>query len=169
MKEMRNFIVLLFFVVVLSSFVMHKFYVSVTQVDFDEKKERVEITTRIFIDDLDKALEKRIGKKIYLASDREIPEAKEIIEKYLGEKLLVKINGTTVKVQFLGSEIDNDVLICYLKVYCNQKIVTFEFQNSVLTEMFSEQQNLLHIHINDKKESFLLTREEKTALLKLKN
>ena len=44
---------------------MHKFYVSVTQIDYVAKKNRVEITSRIFIDDLNKVLEKKYNKKIH--------------------------------------------------------------------------------------------------------
>uniref|UniRef100_UPI004048236B DUF6702 family protein n=1 Tax=Flavobacterium sp. TaxID=239 RepID=UPI004048236B len=94
---------------------MHKFYVSVTQIDYVAKKNRVEITSRIFIDDLNKVLEKKYNKKIHLASNREIPEAKDLVKSYLKEKMSVSINNKPVEMQFLSTEIDNDVLICYLK------------------------------------------------------
>ena len=51
-KKLLQFIMPLFLVVLLSSFAWHKFYVSVTQIDFVPNKKRVEITSRIFIDDL---------------------------------------------------------------------------------------------------------------------
>ncbi|WP_445722782.1 DUF6702 family protein [Flavobacterium sp.] len=145
---------------------MHKFYVSVTQIDYVAKKNRVEITSRIFIDDLNKVLEKKYNKKIHLASNREIPEAKDLVKSYLKEKMSVSINNKPVEMQFLSTEIDNDVLICYLKVSFSEKITTFGFENSILTEMFSDQQNLLHTDINDEKSSYLLTNSERTAFLK---
>ncbi|NJM80001.1 MAG: hypothetical protein HC854_10955 [Flavobacterium sp.] len=88
-----------------------------------------------------------------------------MVKSYLVEKIKIKINTKPVEIQFLDTEIDNDVLICYLKVSFSEKITTFEIENSVLTEMFSEQQNLLHTNINNDKSSFLLTRNEKTAFL----
>ncbi|VXB11142.1 conserved hypothetical protein [Flavobacterium sp. 9AF] len=162
----RNIIVLSFFLLlVISSFQVHKFYVSVTQVDYVKSKSRVEITSRIFIDDFNKILEKKYNKKVYLASNRQIEDANKLVENYLKEKMKVKINQKTYDLKFLGTEIDNDVLICYLKVSFSEKITTFEIENSVLTEIFKEQQNLLHTNINDEKSSFLLTDSEPTAFL----
>jgi hypothetical protein len=166
MRKKINIISLLFLFCIVTSFTMHKFYVSVTQIDYVAKKNRVEITSRIFIDDLNKVLEKKYNKKIHLASNREIPEAKDLVKNYLKEKMSVSINNKPVEMQFLSTEIDNDVLICYLKVSFSEKITTFGFENSILTEMFSDQQNLLHTDINNEKSSYLLTNSERTAFLK---
>ncbi|MBD3724499.1 MAG: hypothetical protein IE891_06915 [Flavobacteriaceae bacterium] len=161
MKTKKLFFVLLF-VVALSSFVgVHKFYVSVTQIDFNQKKSRIEFTTRIFIDDLEKALDKKYNTKLNLATKQESEKSKEYIEKYLFEKMSISINNKTRKLVFLGSEYDNDVLICYLKVDCSEKIATLGVYNSILTELFSEQQNIVHTNINSVKKSYLLTQTDK--------
>jgi hypothetical protein len=154
-----------FFMLVLlfSSFSMHKFYVSVTQIDENVKKGRIEISSRIFIDDLEKALDKKYNKKLFLATSKELPEAKQLIQNYLADKMRVTINGKVQKLVFLGSEYEDDVLICYLKVDNSQKIATFEFFNAILTEIYSEQQNLVHTNINHNKKSFLLTNSERLA------
>ena len=88
-----------------------------------------------------------------------------MVENYLKEKIRVIINKKPYDLQFLATEIDNDVLICYLKVSFSEKITTFGIENSVLTEMFKEQQNLVHTNINNDKSSFLFTDTEKTAFL----
>ena len=165
MKKTLNSIFLLLLFCATVSFTVHKFYVSVTQIDYVQNKNRVEITSRIFIDDFNKVLEKKYNKKIYLASNREIPEARDLVKKYLLEKIKITINNKACETQFLTTEIDNDVLICYLKVSFSEKITTFGIENSVLTEMFKEQQNLVHTNINNDKSSFLFTDTEKTAFL----
>ena len=86
-KKLLQFIMPLFLVVLLSSFAWHKFYVSVTQIDFVPNKKRVEITSRIFIDDLEKALEKKFKKKFYLTTSNEIENADVLIQEYLKEKI----------------------------------------------------------------------------------
>lgn len=150
---------------VLSSFtIYHKFYVSVTQIDYNENKSRIEISTRIFIDDLEKTLDKKYGKKLNIDTKKESKEAVSYIEKYLLEKLKVTVNNKEKSLVFLGKEYEDDVVICYLKVDCSKKIATFDFYNTILTEMFSEQQNIVHTNINNKKESFLLTSQNKSLL-----
>lgn len=157
------FYVLLF--IGFTSFSFHKFYVSVTQIDENKKKGRIEITTRIFIDDLEKALDKKNNKKLFLATSKELPEAKVLTQNYLTDKIKVAINGKMQKLVFLGSEYDNDVLICYLKVDNAEKITTFEFFNTILTEIYPEQQNLVHTNINKEKQSFLLTNSDQKAFI----
>ncbi|RBA29522.1 DUF6702 family protein [Flavobacterium tibetense] len=150
----------------LSAFTWHKFYVSVTEVAYSEDKNRIEISTRIFIDDLEKGLEKKYNKKINLATKEEIPEAKDFIKGYVSQRIQANVNNKTAEVVFLGFETENDVLICYLKIDFSEKITTFELYNNMLTEIYADQQNLVHTNINNTKRSFLLTKTEKTALIK---
>ena len=50
-------------IIVLSSFAVHKFYVGMFQMKFVPQKKELHITTRIFVDDLNLALEKKFHKK----------------------------------------------------------------------------------------------------------
>jgi hypothetical protein len=164
--KLKYKIVVLGLFLALSAFAWHKFYVSVTEVAYSEDKNRIEISTRIFIDDLEKGLEKKYNKKINLATKEEIPEAKEFIKGYVSQRIQANVNNKTAEVVFLGFETENDVLICYLKIDFSEKITTFELYNNMLTEIYADQQNLVHTNINNTKRSFLLTKSEKTALIK---
>ena len=154
---MKKSILLLFAVLFLCSFAVHKFYVSVTQVDYVPSKKRVEITSRIFIDDFEKALNKRYNKKLNLTSDRELPEAEDLIKAYLKEKVKISINKKPQEIVFLSRELEGDVLILYTKIVISKKINTFEIYNSLLTEIYSDQQNIVHTNINGNKKSLLMT------------
>ena len=59
MKNKVKFLFVFAAMMLLTSLTVHKFYVSVTEVAYTESKNRIEITTRIFIDDLEKGLEKK--------------------------------------------------------------------------------------------------------------
>ena len=102
---MKKSVLLLFAVLLLSSFAVHKFYVSVTQVDYVPSKKRMEITSRIFLDDFEKALNKRFNTKVNLTSARELPEAEELIKTYLKEKIKISINKKPQGIEFLAREI----------------------------------------------------------------
>lgn len=166
MKNKVKFLFVFAAMMLLTSLTVHKFYVSVTEVAYAESKNRIEITTRIFIDDLEKGLEKKYNKKINLATKEEIPEAKDFIKGYLNQRFQANVNNKTAEVVFLGAEVENDVLICYLKIDFSEKITTFELYNNLLTEIYADQQNLIHTNINNTKRSFLLTKSEKIALIK---
>jgi hypothetical protein len=123
-------------------------------------KKRIEITSRIFIDDLEKALTKKHQKKPNVTSTNELPEAEEWIKAYIKEKIKVSINKKPQVIEYLAKEVEGDVLIIYTKIAISKKINTFEFYNSLLTEVYAEQQNIVHININSNKKSILLTNTE---------
>jgi hypothetical protein len=134
--------------------------VAVTQVDHVPQKKRIEITSRIFIDDLEKALTKKYKKKPNITSTNEMPEAEEWIKSYIKEKIKISINNKPQQIEYLAKEVEGDVLIIYTKIAISKKINTFEIYNSLLTETFEEQQNIVHTNINGNKKSFLMTNTE---------
>ena len=149
----------------LSSAVAHKFYVSVNQIDFVPKKKALEITSRIFIDDLDLALEKKFKKKVYLATSKEISESKELLQKYFADKFFIKVNGQLKQLNFLGKEVEENVLICYFVVKDVEKVNSLEIKNTVLMELY-DQQHIFHTNVLGEKQSILLTNGNTSGVLK---
>ncbi|ESU20143.1 hypothetical protein FCR2A7T_15570 [Flavobacterium cauense R2A-7] len=160
MKKLFQYALPLFFFVMLCSFALHKFYVGIYQVNYVAKKKEIQITTRIFIDDLEKALEAKYKKKMYLATPKEISETNGFIKSYLDEKFHLKVNTSVKNLKFLGKETEDNVLICYLTTSVPEKITSVEIYNTVLTEKYPEQQNIVHVNINGNKKSLLLTDSE---------
>jgi hypothetical protein len=84
MKNKVKFLFVFAVLMLLTSLTVHKFYVSVTEVAYVRRlKIESKFQPRIFIDDLEKGLEKKYNKKINLATKEEIPEAKEFIKGYV--------------------------------------------------------------------------------------
>ena len=144
---------------------MHKYYVSVTQIDYLPEKQSVQITSRIFIDDFEKLLRERYDNNIALADNNESSTTDIYFEKYLSEKIKIKINGKEANLTFIGKEYDTDIVKCYLEIVGIKKIESIEISNQVLFDLFSEQQNIVKTKIYDKQKSFLLDKNNKNALL----
>ena len=162
MKKLLFFI----FIILLSSFSIHKFYVSMYQVNYNVNAKRIEITTRIFIDDINTALEKKYHKKILLGSKQETPEDELALKKYISEKCTIKVNGVIKPMVYLSKELEDNTLICYLKINNIPKISKLEIENTALTEVFENQQNIIQSTIYKEKNSALLTLEKNKAVLK---
>ena len=149
----------------MTSMGLHKFYVSVNQIDFVPKKKALEITSRIFIDDIDLALEKKYNKKNYLGTSKETAESIDFLKKYLKEKFTIKVNGQQKEIIFLGKEIEDNVLICYLTVKDVEKVTSLEIKDTILMELY-QQQHIFHTIILGNKQSLLLTSDKNQGLLK---
>ncbi|WP_159021631.1 DUF6702 family protein [Formosa sp. L2A11] len=162
-----NYYLLLFLVPLLAFTTAHKYYVSITEVHYVKEKQSVQIITRIFIDDLEKLVRERFDESITLAGKNESDKVDYYLEKYLTEKIQIKINGKPAVLQFIGKEYDNDIAICYIEIPKIDHISEIEVKNKVLYDIFEEQQNVVRLDINGKKKSFILIKENDKGLLKL--
>ena len=74
---MRKTILITFFgmlFLTLTSFSVHKFYVSLYQVNYAPEKKMIQITARLFVDDVNNSIGKKYKKKINLGSNTETVE-----------------------------------------------------------------------------------------------
>ena len=160
-----NTLLLLLFVI-LTSMGLHKFYSSIYQINYVPQKKMIQITSRIFIDDLNNALEKRFHTKYFIGTDKETPQDEIAMEKYLAEKFSLKVNGVLKPMSFRSKEVESNVLICYFRIIDIPKITKLEIENSALTELNSDQQNIIQANISGEKQSLLLTSENFKGMLK---
>jgi hypothetical protein len=166
MKKRIVVVLLLVFTFAISSFGVHKFYMAIYQINYVPEKKMLQITSRIFMDDLNRTLEKKYKKKFYLGTDKESLESIVFLKKYLSEKLSIKVNGHNKTMNFLSKEIDGDVLVCYLNIKEISKLSSLEIVNSVLIDGFLEQQNIVHVTAFGTKNSFLFTESSTKQVLK---
>ncbi|WP_298536152.1 DUF6702 family protein [uncultured Algibacter sp.] len=145
---------------------VHKYYISVTQINYIESKQSVQITSRIFIDDFEKLLRERYDETIVLAGKDEPKTADLYIERYLKEKLRIKINNEVARPVYIGKEFDADIVKCYLEIENIKHIKTFEISNKVLFDVFEDQQNIVKTKINAKQNSFILFPQKDIEVLK---
>lgn len=151
----------------LTAFSFHKFYVGVFQVNYVTEKKMIQITSRIFIDDLNNAMEKKYHKKTFVGTEKETDADLELFKKYLSENFAIKINGQSKVITFLSKEIEaGDVLVCYSRIKDIDKFKSIEISNTILVDWNSEQQNITHISAFGTKKSVLFTESSRKELLK---
>ncbi|HLV15240.1 MAG TPA: DUF6702 family protein [Xanthomarina sp.] len=160
---------LLILVLPLLSFsAVHKYYVSVTQIEYVKDKQSVQIITRIFMDDFEDVLQLRYDDNLLLGPQLETSQADYFIERYLKAKLIISIDGEEKAFNYIGKKYDNDIVICYLEIEGVTDIKNIKIENSVLFDLFPEQQNMIKTKIYSKNKSFILIKENDKAMLNFK-
>lgn len=139
----------------------HKFYLSVTQMEFDADKNRITAISRVFVDDLEETLRQRYDVQLALGTDREDEKASFYIRRYVEQKLTVEINNVPLKFSFAGFTYQNDqiVLLSEFSIIDSDEY-EIKVTNTLITDAYSEQQNLVHFRMNQKKQSEVLTKEQ---------
>jgi hypothetical protein len=137
------------------------------QVNYAAEKKMIQITSRIFVDDLNKAIEKKYNKKTFLGTDKETHADVELLKKYLSENFTIKINNQLKPITFLSKELEaDDILVCYSRITAVDKFKTLEISNSVLVDWNAEQQNITHISAFGTKRSVLFAESSRKEVLK---
>lgn len=138
----------------------HKFYVSVTDIEYNEKQKSLQIIAHVFIDDLEKLLKERYKKDLFLLKKGEHPEADAYVQKYFEDKMKISVNGKERTLKYIGKEYDNDELLLYIEVENVEPFDKIEVENTVLTDMFPEQKNIIKVENKGEVKSLLLMRDK---------
>ena len=143
----------------------HEFYLSVTEIEYNNEKQSLQIITRVFIDDFEDVLNERYGADLQLSEEAEEGAVAKNISKYLKQKLRLQVNGEELQLNYLGKEYDADQLILYIEVENVAPFKKIEVTNEILNDLFDDQKNVVHVKVNDKTKSLLLMRQQETEKL----
>lgn len=160
-----KFAFILFTLLGLSGFGVHKYYLSLTQIKFKEEQKSVQIIINVFMDDIELALNKDYNINLQLTTKNELKDNDTYFEKYLNEKLQFKINSEAKKFNYLGKEYDGDLVFFYLEIENINSVENIEVTNKILTFHFPTQQNLIKSKVGTKNKSVLLTKEKTNSVL----
>ena len=164
MKPIKS-LLFLFLLSTMAFTTLHKYYVSITKIEYVKEQKSVQIITRVFIDDLERLLKERFDDAIVLASGKDEKQIDSYIEKYMLSKIKISINEKESIINFLGKEYDEDVVQCYMEIENISAINSFEIENKILFDVFSEQKNIVRTSINKKEKSFILILEKDKGML----
>ena len=156
--KMRFLLLTLF--VIASPLLAHQFYVTITQIDANAEAKSLEITVKIFTDDIEKTLEKETHEKLRLGSKRQNPRAGDLIFNYLRKNLKLQIDGKPAELDFVGFEVELDVTWCYLEVPKVPDPKKITIRNTILLDAFDAQTNIVHFKIGKEQKSLLLHKDK---------
>tara|TARA_R110002049_G_scaffold63_11_gene409 strand:- start:1337 stop:1834 length:498 start_codon:yes stop_codon:yes gene_type:complete len=157
MKLKKSFLLLL--VIPLLSFSAHKYYLSLTQIKFNEEAKSVQIIINVFMDDIETALNKDNNIDLQLTTKKELKNNDVYFEKYLHDNLQFKINNSAKEFNYIGKEYEGDLVYFYLEIENIAKITSIEVTNKILLKHFPEQENLIKSKVGKKNKSVLLSKD----------
>jgi len=159
-------ILLLLCVIPLLSFSPHKYYLSLTQIEYKSESKSLQIIINVFMDDIETALNKDYSIDLQLTTKNELTDNDVYFKKYLEQHLHLKIDDLSSSFNYLGKEYDGDLVYFYLEIENINSLKTIEVDNTILIDHFPEQQNLIKSKVYKKYNSILLTKTNDKGLLK---
>lgn len=126
----------------------HPYYISITELEHNSKEKQLEISCKIFTNDLENVLRQNTKSYVDILHPKNKGLTSKIIREYLSNHLQVSIDGRKYKMEYLGYEIEEEAVWSYLQIKNIQVIKEIRIQNTILFDYKKEQINMMHVNIN---------------------
>ncbi len=126
----------------LLAFAAHDFFVSILTIRHKPETRTLDLTWRITAHDIEHTLENVAPLK--LGSSKEHPKADSLLNAYFKQHLVL-FQEKQLSWNWIGKELDGETLYCYLQVEGISTPEGLLVHNTLLQDLFYEQQNLVHV------------------------
>lgn len=135
----------------------HDYYVSIMDVEYNESSNSMEITVKVFTDDLEKTLKEYREDFTNIEEMDKETDLDETLYKYCKEHIVFTVNKKEEGYTFIGKEIEIEQSFIYLEIPKVKKLKQIEIQTNFLTNYNDEQKNIVHFKKGSKTKSVYLS------------
>lgn len=157
---MRKFIILSSIAAMfsLTSFNLHPFYVGITEVRYNTANSKVQASIKLFTDDFQQAFKKFSGKlEPNAANEEDKKKVEEFLLSKFGVTFLCSNSRPQIKFTLFSWEEEEEATWFYLtsdtKIDPRDLPQNIVIYNKLLCDQHEEQLHVLHLYINNKRES----------------
>ena len=144
---------------------LHPIHISVTEINYNEKSKSLQITSRVFIDEMELGVRaQRHEPELDILEPNNGVTTKQLIANYLAAHVKIKIDGKPAKINFLGYEKEDISFVSYLEIENVKRAKTIEVLNDLITEIHDDQSNLVHLTFKAPVKSARLTRDNPSEI-----
>lgn len=143
----------------LSSFVLHKYYITVCSIDYNKKDKQIETTLKFIAHDLEKVILQEKNINLNIGEENQHPKMDSILNSYILNNFSLLINGINVSPILLGTEFNLDEsFYAYYLVNQEEAPTEITINNTLLISVFPDQENLTHINFWEKQKTYSFNR-----------
>lgn len=143
--------------------VFHPFYIGVTEVNHNSAEKTLEVSCKVFMEDLEEVLKKSSRKTVDLSNTAQQEQNDALVSQYFQQHLHVAVAGKPLALKFIGFEKEAESIYAYFEGGGVAVANRLDIENSVLHDFTSEQINIIHVTVGGKRQSTKLNFPAKTA------
>jgi hypothetical protein len=141
----------------------HPLYITVTEINHNAKERILEVSCKVFTNDLETVLEKVAGTRVDLSAPKDKPASDKLISAYVEKHLRLKVDGKPVQLHFIGSENEADGTWSYFQVNDVPVVKKIDAGDDLLYDGFNQQINIMHVTVGGQRQSTRLDYPEANA------
>ena len=152
----------------LTAFQLHDFHTSLTQMQFEAKSQTVEISIRMFTDDLETALTRENGGKPVQFGGPTRPD--QLLERYVRRHFVVADSQRKPKpYTYVGYEQESDAHWVYIEMPASgsDTFKNIVIKQDILMDLFGDQVNLVNIQYQQQKKTVVFRNNQPVQAVSL--
>jgi hypothetical protein len=128
---------------------------------YNDKNKTIEVSCKMFTNDLETALKKINNKTIDLINPKDEKETEKLLFEYVTKRLNVNLNGKNRNLKFIGYDKEDDVIWAFMEIEKCEVPKNVIVNTSLLYDFLKEQINIVHFEVNGNKQSSRVVNPEK--------
>ncbi len=136
----------------------HPMHVSICEIELDSDRKAIEISQRIFTDDLERELAMELGVPNLDMGLKSKEWMDAEFKKYVQKHFAVEVDNKRLQTEYLGYELNAEVTFIYVQVPKVKKAKSVSVKYDVLTRVYDDQINLVHVKVGGVTKSMRLER-----------
>ena len=145
----------------------HPYHISVCDIVHKSDQKTLQVSQRVFLDDLEETLNERFNIMVDVTNPKNPSYRDSLIQVYLFENIKITVDGKTKKRTYIGNEIEEDGMWCYIEYHSVKSMKSVEITNTVFFDKFDDQANIIHLKYAGKTRSLKLDRATPSDVFKL--
>jgi hypothetical protein len=133
--------------------VLHPFYVSVTEIRHDAASNELQVSCRIFSDDLENVLKKQSKQSVDIIHPVNRTQTDSLVAGYLNKHLFLTIDGKAVRLHYIGYKIEEEAAWCFLEAENLPRFKKIHVKDDILYTEHPNQINMIHVILNGERKS----------------
>lgn len=127
----------------------------------DTQKATLNVSCRLFTDDLESAMEKIYGKKFDLIHSTQNEAVKKTVNEYIQKRFSILTDQVAQPLNFVGMEKEDESMWFFLESLSFRSAKRITVTNSLLFDYISGQTNVVHVYMNGQRQSGRLVNPDK--------
>jgi hypothetical protein len=135
----------------------------VTEIKHDAATNELQISSRIFADDLENVLKKQSRQAVDIIHPANRTQTDSLVAAYVNKHLVITVDGKTVKLHYIGYKIEEEAAWCFLEAENIKPFKQVHVKDDILYSEHPNQINMIHVILHDQRKSTKLDNPNASA------
>lgn len=129
----------------------HPVHISVVEINHNPIDKTLEISCKLFTDDLEGVLRQNYNTKVDLINPPDQNAMDSLVKKYILSHFSIRVDNRPLQFTYLGFERDHESVYAYIQAESVPVLQKISIINNLMYDFFTDQINIMHVSVGGKR------------------